>query len=125
MKVSIFARVCNQDQDALDKQVESLTQYAETNGYTVTSVTAVSGISGLHNKDSLQPIIDMAKTDDFDSILITEPSRISRDSVIYMEFVNELRKYGKTLECISRKPGNDTTHNELFKILNSIKKRTA
>ena len=120
MKVSIYARVCYQDQVALEKQVERLKQYAETNGYIVTSVTAVSGISGLNNRESLQSMIEMAETNDFDAILVTDSSRISRDMVTYMEFVKELEKHGKTVVCMSGGSGYDGMLDGFKRIINSV-----
>ena len=97
MKVCIYARVGNNDQAALDAQVEMLKDYASAKGYAVTAVVSVSGTSGLQNGQSIKSIIEMADKDIFDAVLAVKPSRFSRDTVTYMDFAGKLKEQGKTI----------------------------
>ena len=97
MKVCIYVRVGNNDQTALDAQVEMLKDYASAKGYAVTAVVSVLGTSGLQNGQSLKSIIEMADEGIFDAVLAVKPSRFSRVTVTYMDFAGKLKERGKTI----------------------------
>ena len=97
MKVCIYARVGNNDQVALDAQVEMLKDYASAKGYDVTAVVSVLGTSGRQNRQSLKSIVEMADEGIFDAVLAVKPSRFSRDTVTYMDFAEKLKERGKTI----------------------------
>lgn len=97
MRVCIYARVGKKDQVALDMQIKALQAYAAGNGYTVTSMVSVLGTTGTANAQTLQQMLEMADGNLFDAVLATNPSRLSRDSFSYLEFVKAIKARGKTI----------------------------
>ena len=97
MRVCIYARVGKKDQVALDMQIKALQTYAAGNGYTVTSMVSVLGTTGTANAQTLQQMLEMADGNLFDAVLAANPSRLSRDSFSYLEFVKAIKARGKTI----------------------------
>ena len=119
MKVCIYARVGNNDQAALDAQVEMLKDYTSAKGYAVTAVVSVSGTSGLQNGQSLKSIIEMADEDIFDAVLAVKPSRFSRDTVTYMDFAGKLKERGKTI-CYALQDHEAADSFAVFDLIHSL-----
>ena len=119
MKVCIYARVGNNDQAALDAQVEMLKDFASAKGYAVTTVVSVLGTSGLQNGQSLKSIIEMADEGIFDTVLAVKSSRFSRDTVTYMDFAGKLQQQGKTI-CYAL-PDHETADSfAVFDLIHSL-----
>ncbi len=98
MRVCIYARVDSPDQDLLDMQIKALREHTMLNGHTVTSVVSVLGTSGNTNQQkSLQTVLEMARENVFDAVFAANPSRLSRDTFTYIEFLEELKAHGKTI----------------------------
>ena len=117
MRVCIYARVDGKNQNALDMQIRALRDYAKKNGHSVTSVVSVLGTSGTANKQTLDTILEMADDDVFDAVLTTDPSRLSRDTFAYIEFVEALKAHGKYIYyALSQDDINDGMHTFYAKI---------
>lgn len=97
MRVCIYARIDSRDQHVLDLQIQALRDYAVANGFSVTSMVSVLGTNGFSNQQTLQTILDMAKDDIFDAVLTNHPSRLCRDSLDYIKFVDAIKEHGKTI----------------------------
>ncbi len=123
MKVCIYARVGNNDQAALDAQVEMLKDYASAKGYAVTAIVSVLGTSGMQNGQSLKSIIEMADEGIFDTVLAVKPSHFSRDTVTYMDFAGKLKEQGKTI-CYAL-PNHETADSfAVFDLIHSLEQLT-
>lgn len=81
------------DQASLDSQIENLKSFAEQKGLEIVKVIAEFG-SGLNlNRDSLDEIMEVAKSKQADMILTRDVSRISRDTVHSLKFIENITKY--------------------------------
>lgn len=84
-----------QREESIEAQVRAITEYAERNGYALHKVYADRGISGTtDNRAEFQRMIDDAKHNKFDVIIVHKLDRFARnraDSAIYRR---ELTKYG-------------------------------
>ena len=99
MNVCIYARVdgaAGSDRQPLDLQIDGLKNFAAVYGYTISSVVSFFGPSSA-NGQSLQTLLTKARNNEFDAVLMVNPSRISRDADSYRAFRDELSACGKKI----------------------------
>lgn len=93
MKTVIFARVSTNVQD-YDRQVNELTVLAKSNGWSVEAVFAekISGAKVNTERTELLNMISYVESNHIDKVLVTELSRLGRDTLQVLEVIEMLNK---------------------------------
>ena len=107
MKVACYCRVSTAKEEQLDsmsKQEEFFEHFAIQKGYELHKIYADEGISGKQLKNRVQflKMIDDAKLRKFDSILVKDVSRFSRNTVDFLVMIRELKDLGINIYFISQ-----------------------
>lgn len=92
-KVVLFCRVSStNDRQNYDRQINDLTQLAEAQNYRVTGVFAekVSGAKKNSERKELLKMIDFVNSNQIDKILVTELSRLGRDTLQVLQTIEIL-----------------------------------
>ena len=97
-KVVIFARVSTSIQD-YERQVNELTAVANSNNWNVaaTFCEKVSGAKKNAERKELSKMIDYVRTNNIDMVLVTELSRLGRDTLQVLEVIEQFNKLGISL----------------------------
>lgn len=93
MKTVIFARVSTNVQD-YNRQVNELTVLAKSNGWSVEAVFAekISGVKANTERTELLNMISYVESNHIDKVLVTELSRLGRDTLQVLEVIEMLNK---------------------------------
>lgn len=93
MKTVIFARVSTNVQD-YDRQVNELTVLAKSNGWSVEAVFAekILGAKANTERAELLNMISYVESNHIDKVLVTELSRLGRDTLQVLEVIEMLNK---------------------------------
>ena len=93
MKTVIFARVSTNVQ-AYNRQVNELTVLAKSNGWSVEAVFAekISGAKANTERTELLNMISYVESNHIDKVLVTELSRLGRDTLQVLEVIQMLNK---------------------------------
>lgn len=93
MKTVIFARVSTNVQD-YDRQVNELTVLAKSNGWSVEAVFAekISGAKANTERTELLNMISYVESNHIDKVLVTELTRLGRDTLQVLEVIEMLNK---------------------------------
>lgn len=93
IKTVIFARVSTNVQD-YDRQVNELTVLAKSNGWSVEAVFAekISGAKANTERAELLNMISYVESNHIDKVLVTELSRLGRDTLQVLEVIEMLNK---------------------------------
>ena len=98
IKTVIFARVSTSVQE-YDRQVNELTALANSNGWVVEAVFAekVSGAKANTERTELLNMISFVEANHIDKVLVTELSRLGRDTLQVLEVIEMLNGKGISL----------------------------
>ena len=98
VKTVIFARVSTSVQE-YDRQVNELTMLANANGWSVESVFAekISGAKANTERTELLSMINYIEVNHIDKVLVTELSRLGRDTLQMLEVIELLNSKGISL----------------------------
>ena len=98
VKTVIFARVSTSVQE-YDRQVNELTALANGNGWSVESVFAekISGAKSNNDRVELLNMISYVEANHIDKVLVTELSRLGRDTLQVLEVIEMLNGKGISL----------------------------
>lgn len=93
VKAVIFARVSTGLQE-YDRQVNELTALANTNGWSVEAVFAekISGAKSNKERTELLNMVNYVENNHIDKVLVTELSRLGRDTLQVLEVIEMLNK---------------------------------
>ena len=94
-QVVILARVSStSDRQSYDRQVNDLTQLAATQNYLVAGVFAekISGATKNAARKELQNMIEFVNTNRIDKVLVTELSRLGRDTLQVLQTIEILNQ---------------------------------
>lgn len=93
VRTVIFARVSTSLQE-YDRQVNELTALANTNGWSVEAVFAekISGAKANTGRTELLNMISYVESNHIDKVLVTELSRLGRDTLQVLEVIEMLNK---------------------------------
>lgn len=93
MKTVIFVRVSTNVQD-YNRQVNELTVLAKSNGWSVEAVFAekISGAKANTERTELLNMISYVESNHIDKVLVTELSRLGRDTLQVLEVIEMLNK---------------------------------
>lgn len=93
VKTVIFARVSTGLQE-YDRQVNELTALAKSNGWSVEAVFAekISGAKSNKERTELLNMISYVERNHIDKVLVTELSRLGRDTLQVLEIIEMLNK---------------------------------
>ena len=97
-KVVIFARVSTNIQD-YERQVNELTAVAHNNNWMVaaTFCEKISGAKRNTERKELTKLIDYVRTNNINIVLVTELSRLGRDTLQVLEVIEQFNKLGISL----------------------------
>ena len=98
MKTVIFARVSTNVQD-YDRQVNELTVLVKSNGWSVEAVFAekISGAKANTERTELLNMISYVESNHINKVLVTELSRLGRDTLQVLEVIQMLNEKGISL----------------------------
>lgn len=112
-KVAIYGRVsghARKQDDDLDRQIESLAEYAHDHGWSIENRYSDVG-SGLNeNRRGLNKLLDEAENADYGRVLVTYQDRLTRFGFSYLERL--LDQYGVEITVINEET-DKTAHEEL------------
>ena len=96
--IVIFCRVSTFVQD-YERQINELTVLADRNGWTVRGVFAekVSGARKNSSRPELNRMLDYISSEQIDKVLVTELSRLGRNTLQVLEVIDTLNKMGVSL----------------------------
>lgn len=97
-KVVIFARVSTNGQE-YDRQVNELTTLAQRNNWIVSAVFCekISGAKKNTERKELLRMIDYIQTNKINTVVVTELSRLGRDTLQVLEVIENFNKLGISL----------------------------
>lgn len=98
MKVVLFARVSTNIQD-YERQINELTALAERNGWDIAASFAekVSGAKRNTERTELLRMVEYVEANHIDKVLVTELSRLGRDTLQVLEVIEMLNRKGISL----------------------------
>lgn len=98
MKTVIFARVSTNVQE-YDRQIHELTALAKSNGWSVEAVFAekISGAKSNKERTELLNMVSYVEANQINKILVTELSRLRRDTLQVLEVIETLNSKGISL----------------------------
>ena len=98
IKTVIFARVSTNVQD-YDRQVNELTVLAKSNGWSIEAVFAekISGAKANTERTELLNMISYVESNHINKVLVTELSRLGRDTLQVLEVIQMLNEKGISL----------------------------
>lgn len=98
MKTVIFARVSTNVQE-YDRQINELTTLAKSNGWSVEAVFAekISGAKSNKERTELLNMVSYVEANHINKILVTELSRLGRDTLQVLEVIQMLNEKGISL----------------------------
>lgn len=107
-RAALYARVCIDDGQNLTEQVETCREHAQDHGWHVVEELAEQG-SGSNPSDLPQfnCILEMARGGVFDTLVVRDPYRLSRELVKLLAIEAELEQHGVRIEYIA--PVHSTT----------------
>lgn len=99
IRVAAYCRVSTDKEEQLDSlvhQKEFFDGYAEKNGYNLVKIYADEGISGtsLKKRDEFLRLMKDAKLGLFDAVVVKDVSRLSRNTVDFLQSIRTLKSYG-------------------------------
>ena len=95
-KVVLFCRVSSSnDRQSYDRQISDLKQLAESSGYDIAGIFAekVSGAKKNTERKELMKMIDFVNKNDVDKVLVTELSRLGRDTLQVLQTIEILNHH--------------------------------
>lgn len=115
-RVAVYCRVATADQFSLDRQRQSMLQFAKEKGYNDPVVYQDNGQKGttLYRPAFEQLAGDML-SGQIQTVLIKDPSRISRDSFQFQEWLKKAKELG--INVISQ---SGDIPDEMLQLINSI-----
>lgn len=98
MKTVIFARVSTNIQE-YDRQIYELTTLAKSNGWSVEAVFAekISGAKSNKERTELLNMVSYVEANHINKVLVTELSRLGRDTLQVLEVIQMLNEKGISL----------------------------
>lgn len=94
-KVVLFCRVSStSDRQNYDRQINDLTQLANSRNYKVEAVFAekVSGVTKNHDRPELMKMVEYVNRNHIDKVLVTELSRLGRDPLQILQTIEILNQ---------------------------------
>lgn len=107
MKCIIYVRTATKQMNAkansIDRQIESLKEYAEKKGDEILAVFSDAGYSGMNKqRPGLQAVLDLARKEKPDYLLVTSLDRLYRDSKQLFEVYLELQDMNVAIQELSQ-----------------------
>ena len=98
MKVVLFARVSTNLQD-YDRQINELTGLAKRNGWDIAASFAekISGAKKNAERTELIKMVEYVEANNIDKVVVTELSRLGRDTLQVLEVIEMLNARGISL----------------------------
>lgn len=93
-KAVIFVRVSTKDKQDTERQVRELTEYSNSKGYEIVQVIEerISGTKKNSEREGIQRLLEMSKPKKFDILLISEISRLGRNTSETLQVLEHFNK---------------------------------
>ena len=102
-------------QETIKSQVDALREYADSKGYVIRKEYADDGYSGeLLNRPSLDRLMNDAKSQLFDIVLIHSADRLARKLAYQLLLQDTLKRYGVKVLYLNRPDSKDTLEDNLL-----------
>ena len=125
IRVALYCRVAREDDEAIKKQEIMLRQFAEKNDYKNISIYFDNGFSGLNfNRPVFQRLNEDIYAGLIETVIVKDISRISRNYIDMLKWVNNIRSIGVSLKSVSNDlPDTDVdeTINPLYQLINDYR----
>ena len=97
-KIVLFARVSTNIQD-YERQINELTALAEQNNWIISATFCekISGAKKNTERKELSKMIDYVSSNNIDMVVVTELSRLGRDTLQVLEVIEQFNKLGISL----------------------------
>lgn len=97
-KVILFCRVSTNEQD-YQRQVNDLTLVSQQHGWVISKVFCekISGATTNSNRAELMAMLDYISSNEVDKVVVTELSRLGRDTLQVLDVINTLNEAGVSL----------------------------
>ncbi len=92
-KVCVYCRVATEKQANLDFQIKNLKNFAKQKNLEIVKIISEFGSGSDLNRDGLHELVKIAKSKQADIILTRDVSRISRDTVYNLKFIEDIKKH--------------------------------
>lgn len=102
MKVCLYARVANPDQTALNYQVEWLKDFAGKHNLEIVDVAAEYGSGLCPDRPELIRVESLAAEGKIDAVVVTDISRLFRDTFLYCDFEKRMESRGVKIFMLDR-----------------------
>lgn len=91
----LYARVCVDDGHNLAKQLETCREYAQELGWNIVDELAEQGAgSGSSNPPQRDHLLELARANVFDVLVVRDPYRLSRDLARLVSLKAKLERHG-------------------------------
>ena len=106
MKIAAYCRVSthtSEQLDSLENQKIFFDDFAEKNGFRLVKIYADEGISGkqINNRTEFQKMLEDAKLNIFDMVVVKDISRFARNTVDFLNSVRDLKSLGIDVKFLS------------------------
>ena len=114
MRAWLYSRL-SRDEDrelnSLTNQQKILTEYAQSNGYTIVGSSADDNISGMHfNREGIEKIYSAVEDKSIDAVIVKDLSRLGRHRTQTAMFIDYLRE--NDVRVLSVTENIDTSNEE-------------
>lgn len=126
LRVAVYVRVSTLSQvetQTIEQQLERLHAYVQAHDWQLLDehIFRDDGYSGAKlNRPGLDRLRDVVRTGDIDRMLVTEPSRLSRNYVHQMVLLEELERSGCQVEFLDRPMSQDPHDRLLLQIRGAV-----
>ncbi len=125
MKTVAYCRVStNKDEqlDSLDNQREFFLEYAKRHDYDLLHIYADEGKSGtrIKNRLQLQKLLEDAKDNKFELVLIKDVSRLARNTVDFLTSIRRLKSYGVKVIFVNYDQSSSESSEFMLTLLSAI-----
>lgn len=102
MNVALYARTACPDRYAIDCQLKSLNAFAEEHNLDVVDVAKECGSGIRADRPELIRVESLAADGKIDAIVVTDISRLFRDTFLYRDFAERMESYGVKIFMLDR-----------------------
>lgn len=111
-RVWLYGRVAHDSGEGreLEMQMELLLRWAAENGYTVAGETAEAGSGIQTERPGLAEVTQAVRSKKMDVVAVKDFSRLTRDYIAGVQYIDSLQTEGVELVSICDGPGINTIH---------------
>ena len=117
-KAAVYIRVAHADDMAMETQTEMVMRFANAEGYTVSDCYSDNGENGnTLDRPEMKRLISDIYSGKIKTIIAKDTTRLARDLLSRMKFLNEMREYGVTVITVHEGEINPFIENNISNLL--------